>query len=452
MMKRSLGLMLVVALVAGVIAALPARAATAIPDKPNIVDVDGDGNFLNDQGNGGIVGHQGDNAGGPNLADADFHAVWFTNTADEISVHILTAWAPPNPSFGVNLRVQANDGCLRFQARIPSVTFTGAELARVDDTCDTTIEPVEGKLTIEELDDERGITTLTFPLSAHPALATGATLKAPFANSQLLVGEAPPNASGRCCLTAPQIDNTLPGLDYMIGSQSVVQPPPVAEEPPGKNNPPGKGKKKGCNKGKGKGKKKGACPQPAPEPEPEKCAAYVPGEAGKDAETTVLTDAATEAKPVELTIPTEPGASTGTIQGQGVDRSSHVFHNIQIDSAAATAGLYARLEFDDGQDYDLWLDNAAGEEVASSAGFNQLMLIPDDPGGGSDTDSGGFSESNSENLVGIATADCGGYTLDISGFMTEGGDKTLKLWVGAASYTPPATGAQAVYEAAVSLF
>lgn len=201
--------------------------------------------------------------------------------------------------------------------------------------------------------------------------------------------------------------------------------------------PPKKKKKKkgppvtppGCEKGKGK---KTGCPQP---PKGGVCAPYVPGEDGKDAPITVVTDAATADKPIEVTVATDIGIPEADI--------THAFHNVQVDSSGAETGLYARFEFDLGQDYDLYLRDAGGTEVARSAGFNQATLAGDGTG------NGGHSEADAEQLDGIKSADCTGYTVDVASYFTEGGDYTLKLWLGEATY--PAGPEALLYRAVMSI-
>lgn len=170
--------------------------------------------------------------------------------------------------------------------------------------------------------------------------------------------------------------------------------------------------------------------KPKPSPSPAVCAAYTPGEQGAGAEMSIVTDAATEEAPIEVSISTEAGL--GAPVAGAPDNSSHAFHNIQVDTASAAAGLYVRLDFPILRDYDLYLNDSGGAEVASATGFNQLSAAL----GGSDGDAGGHSEGDSETLVGISSPDCFGYTLDVSGFFTEGGSQTLSLWLGEVQYTP----------------
>jgi hypothetical protein len=162
---------------------------------------------------------------------------------------------------------------------------------------------------------------------------------------------------------------------------------------------------------------------------PATCPAYVPGEEGAEAETSVVTDTATEAAPVEVTIST-----AAAVEGEPA-ASSKTYHNIQVNSAAASTGLWVRFEMDVGEDYDIYLNNPDGSEAAHASGYNPAPAGPLDG-----TGSGGHSEQTAEQLDGVSTPDCGGYTLDMTSFQTPGGDKTLKLWLGEANCTPPCGG------------
>jgi hypothetical protein len=169
--------------------------------------------------------------------------------------------------------------------------------------------------------------------------------------------------------------------------------------------------KKGCKKNPDKGKKKG-CKKAIKK----SCAAYEPGEEGAEAETTVVTDKATEDEPIEVTIENGPGAAVS---------ASHTFHNVQVDSAASEAGLYVRYEFAPYEDHDLYVKLADGTEVARAAGFNQTPYGPLDG-----TGNGGHSEMGAEQIDGLRSPDCQGYTLDLANYLGMGGEYTVKLWLG----------------------
>lgn len=166
-------------------------------------------------------------------------------------------------------------------------------------------------------------------------------------------------------------------------------------------------------KKKKKGKKK-----------PAACAPYAPGEQGAEAETFKITDAATEDAPLEITI--EQAMGQGGDLGAGVyDGSAHTFRNLQVDSKGKEAGLYIRYEFPVYEDHDLYVNYADGSEAAHVGGFN---LVPVEIFDG--TGAGGHSEQGAEQIDGLRTADCAGYTVDFSNYLGEGGDYAVKVWLG----------------------
>jgi hypothetical protein len=164
-----------------------------------------------------------------------------------------------------------------------------------------------------------------------------------------------------------------------------------------------------------------------------KCKAFVPGEMGAEAETSKVTAKATEDAPVEVTLETEPGFGIG---GNDITASNitHVYQNIQVDPKTKKTGLYVRLEMPQGTDYDIYLMNPDGTEAAHAAGFNP---IPNE-NIGDGTGAGGHSEETAEQLDGILSKDCQGYTLDIGNATGTGGEVTLKMWLGEATYDPAA--------------
>lgn len=209
---------------------------------------------------------------------------------------------------------------------------------------------------------------------------------------------------------------------------------PVVSEPPGKSDPPGKGKKKGC--GKGKGKKKGACPgkKPPKPPAVAECPAYVPGEQGAEAETITVTDAATAEAPVVVEFDSGPGFTRDIITGlNAYNETTSVYHNVQVDSAAAEAGLYARIEFPDHHDYDLFLNHADGSRAAASGGTNTAPGVLSCGDGCTDG-------SNFEQVEGVRTADCAGYTSQTMSFLSTGGATKLILWLGEPTFDAAAPG------------
>jgi hypothetical protein len=277
-----------------------------------------------------------------------------------------------------------------------------------------------GPLLEEAGPDGTSILTGTFPRAEVEKVANAKLVAEP----DTLVGYNARDASPRVWI----IDDTDVGTNFTF-----VEPTQVGREKPKpkkrpKLPPPKKKKKK--NK---------------PKPKPKVCAAYAPGENGADAPIAVVTDDATAEKPVEVTIAAGAGFGTGT--GSPADevtmsQITHVYHNVQVDSKAKEAGLYVRLEMPHPSDYDLYLQDDKGEVKAHAAGFNPEPAVFDD------TEGGGHTETEAEVLEGIKTADCGGYTADVATATGEGGDLTLKLWLGEVKFDPNATPDEAVSRAA----
>ena len=413
------------ALVASGLFVAPVAAAPEIPEAVNIDDPAGDANTQSgDQvlpvGNVSNVG--------------DILKIWFTNDATKLNVHFQTAIKPPATAYGFDYRVEGSPGgdganCLRFRTLIPSGALVGGDpLAKVFDMCGDGANwfdnGVEGEVLIEDGPDGTGITTMTFDRSTVPGLAKGDTITAPVAWAYAAVGAADAG------FQSIRMDDTKVGTDYAL-----VDGKP-AKTPPGKNPVPGK--KKGCDNGEGK--KRGCEGKGKKSPKPGKpsagCATFTPGEAGKDKPTVTLTDAATAEKPVEQTVTLEQ--STADVEGD----PSFDFFNIVVDSIAAEAGLYATFEFPTARDYDLDLLHADGSYAARSHGFNPVGPLYETPLYAGTEGHGGKTTSSSESLVGIKTSDCGGWTIQAGNWLGEGGELTVKLWLGEAQIDPQEPGAE----------
>lgn len=145
-----------------------------------------------------------------------------------------------------------------------------------------------------------------------------------------------------------------------------------------------------------------------------KCGQFTPGvEEAAEAELIKVTPKATEEAPV--TVEYEHAASLYPAS------TEHLYYNVQI--YGPTSGLYILQEFDNQSDIDLYLLDAAGEEVASSGAFNPAPI----PGV---TDAGGNGGSGFESIPGHPVATCEGFTIDSSAYATMGTPVTLKLWLG----------------------
>ncbi len=159
---------------------------------------------------------------------------------------------------------------------------------------------------------------------------------------------------------------------------------------------------------------------------PAACAAYTPGEKGAGQPITVVTDAATAEKPVEVALDTEPGLGFSSEEGEGNPNefaTSHAYTNVQVDSAASSTGLYVMIEFQPTWDYDLWLRDSSHVPVEYSAGFAVLTS-------GSDR---AHSDLGSESIQGLPVADCAGFTVDAANAGGPGGEITVKYWLGEAT-------------------
>lgn len=163
-------------------------------------------------------------------------------------------------------------------------------------------------------------------------------------------------------------------------------------------------------------KKKKACPK------------FTAPDWAADAETTVLTEAATAEEPVTLEFTTGPGAGTTNADypDDGNGTLSHSFQNIVVDSKAKSANVFARIDFLPAFDYDLFLRVSAGPSVAYEADFNPFTAAGPTPVGGY---SGGSAGPGFSQIDGYTTADCSGYTVDIASSITPGGPVTLTLWL-----------------------
>ena len=160
-----------------------------------------------------------------------------------------------------------------------------------------------------------------------------------------------------------------------------------------------------------------------------KCAPFAAPEGSAVEETTIVTDAATEEAPVEVTVPTGPGLGLGRDpEGEGMF-VSQAFVPVQVDSKASGAGLYGMVEFTPAWDYDLYLDDAFGNEMMASGGF--FVIDDAELGGNADNSATG---AGFEAIYGATTADCDGFVFDVVGATTPGEDVTLKLWLGEATF------------------
>lgn len=162
------------------------------------------------------------------------------------------------------------------------------------------------------------------------------------------------------------------------------------------------------------------------------CKPITPAAAGAEKDTVVVTDSHTADAPLIQSVHLAESVADADIFGTGALSPAQEYFNVQVDSAAKTAGLYVTFEFQEHRDYDLWAYFADDTVAASSHGFQPLLASKGTQADLSNTatNHGGESTPSSENLVGIITNDCGGYTIETANWLGEGGDFEIKLWLG----------------------
>ena len=160
-----------------------------------------------------------------------------------------------------------------------------------------------------------------------------------------------------------------------------------------------------------------------------RCPKYKPGHNlwVRDKTIKIVKDSSTASKPMTFQLQTGTGAGlTSDVPSEEKGWTSHERTLLQVDTKYRQAKLYVRVEFLPGLDYDIYLLGTGGSLVAYAGGFNQAP-IPGTPADG--TGNGGHSELTAEQLDGILTNDCGGYTLDVASAVTPGGAVTVKYWL-----------------------
>jgi hypothetical protein len=462
MFKKTLSILLGAGLVAGaLISATPAKAAIpVIPETANIEDPALDGNYINDQGRPGVnvqgtaynPPDNGDHAGPENASNiGDIHKVWFTNSATELNVHILTQAPAPASAAAVMYRVMVNpppdapppasgglnQACIWFEAFTPAPTANGvtAPYGRLRDLCNAEfVTVVTEKASVETLEDGRGLTTVTFALNAHPAIAIGQVLKSPTAHSRNAIGSTTPIGPVTPGLTtAPQIDNTTVGTDYSVAKAGPAPKPTPKPKPKPKPKPCKPKNSKKCK----------------PKPKPKKCTPYDGGVDGKDAPLSLVTDAATAEAPVTAEIEVGMGLGTSSnTDNEGSGTVSHQVYNIQVDSKAKETGLWVKVEHDIARDLDLYVSGPDGVAVAYAGGTQAAPVVPptEVPQVGTvhtnGEGHGGKTTQTSEQVDGLKTADCQGYTIEVWGAGNEDLTATLSFHLGEIVYTPPPSDGQ----------
>lgn len=174
-------------------------------------------------------------------------------------------------------------------------------------------------------------------------------------------------------------------------------------------------------------------------PKPPVCATFVPTADAAEAETVVVTDAATEAAPVEVPISASEGFRIGFDETDAVTGGDTVWSNVQVDTSSPDTGLYVRLEWSAPAplwDYDIKALGADGTEIANAHGFN---TAPDSQF--SPVSDGGHSENFAEQIDGVRMTDCSGASVAVTTASGPGGEMVLKYWLGEVQNEPMAPAA-----------
>ena len=420
-MHRFLSIVVVGALSLGLAPA--AAAATEVPATVQIEDPTGDANFINN-GHSPLLGPAGRNHSTPVDASslADLIKVWFSHDGTNVSVHFLTEAPLPGgnaaafqayASPGEGSAASNSTGCLRFLALIPGTnpgggSYQGGPVVKLHDRCNVgghVFDSQDGTYVTEATADGQGILTATFPRAYSPLLADGMALTSPqVTSSSPVLGTHDPTAGPGTPFTFVTLptDTTDIGSDYLLtAGGGTVEPPPPPPPPPPLKTRSGK------------------------------CRAFRPEGVDKSVKTTVVRDSATKREPKVVKIDTEMGAGVG---GNAATETfiAHALRKVQVDTKKRFRGLYVRLEMPNGRDYDLYLYNRTGKTMAHAAGFNPAPAVYND------NENGGHTEQTAEQINGIKTRDCVGYTADVATATGEGGQLTMKLWLGKVKYDPRA--------------
>ena len=147
------------------------------------------------------------------------------------------------------------------------------------------------------------------------------------------------------------------------------------------------------------------------------CTRYRPqSEEARKAGTIVVNNGATAEEPMTLQIQAPAGTPA---------EPAEVLLNVQLTTQGYTAAFYARYEFAPAEDYDLIVERGNGEQAAAADGFNPGAVGPAaEPNG-----RGGHSEPGAEQIDGLESPHCAGYTLRMISKSGVGGEVTLKLWI-----------------------
>jgi hypothetical protein len=146
------------------------------------------------------------------------------------------------------------------------------------------------------------------------------------------------------------------------------------------------------------------------------CKDYKPPKQGRGEDTIYVDGSATPLDPLEIPV-TVPAASP-------IDPVS-IYRNLQVATTLPSSDLFIRYVFTASDEHDLFVMDSKGRVKAAADGVNATSAGPLS----TDNDSGGHSELGAEQIDGLKTSRCAGYTLELRALLTGGGDMMLQLWV-----------------------
>ncbi len=146
------------------------------------------------------------------------------------------------------------------------------------------------------------------------------------------------------------------------------------------------------------------------------CKNYKPPKQGRGEDTIYIDGAATPMDPLEIPVTVPAVTPTDPVS---------LYRNLQVATTLPSSRLYVRYVFTPSDEHDLFVLDSKGRVRAAADGLNLGSVGPlSQP-----NDSGGRSELGAEQIDGLKTARCQGYTLDLRGVLSAGGTMMLKLWV-----------------------
>lgn len=368
----------------------------ASEQKPQIVDPAGDARPYAMQG-----------PAAANIANADILEAWFSDTPARVVAHFRVAQAPKSGD-GLAFRAyfhhdeqsqeqtRTRYGCLQLSGYYANAFLlsTGTETyGHLYDRCKQRLLG-KTKVSARELTDGSAVVSVSAPRGSSSFLDSGASLTAPVAESYSFQ-QVPFNNSWML------LDRTDPGRGHRLGPVAVL--PELTSSDCRRFSP--------------------AMPDSANSRRSLALKAPVAD----------VTDEATEKDPLVFSFDKGPGGNFFVPYYAVHAGDNYDYFNLQVRSRQEEVGLHMRLEWSEpaADDFDLYLYAEDGQEVARSSGWNFAHQELEDAS--ADVvydDAGARSGPSYEHIHGFPSDECEGFTLEVDGHRTLGGQITLKVWLG----------------------